>query len=459
MYYNAVDRCHRALAELVQGISGLSPTPTSLADLVTTYPTKNGQYALPDKIRLSIKREDLDRQIQEMETSILTLQRISDSIASLKAQAIEQPTSTHVGAFVSALNTVRNHAKRLYSAIAVAYPTTCHSQHEARLVLQSRSDLGRKRPGGGTKKDLTFIVSFSPTGSLPDPIPSYRGNITVMDDDGGTQASSTSITKKKVTISLPSVPNSPSKPKSAMANLCSSIRHAREGGLILDLYLAENRYLTYCNLHDTGTGLSTHTWHSHDEFVQLEHLLQGKLGKPWQAIPKIALSLTIASSFLQLVSTPWLRCPLTSKSVRFSRSAIETASHNQRSIPEPFVEERFATPTVSCQSCPCSVREYTLELGILLLEIQHWKTIDTYQAERLRNGQTDTGSRGELARIWADETKMDMLEFHWEAIQRCLCCMFASKGAVPDWDDSMLRKSIAELVIRPLQEHCPLGLR
>jgi hypothetical protein len=27
MYYNAVDRCHRALAELVQGISGLSPTP------------------------------------------------------------------------------------------------------------------------------------------------------------------------------------------------------------------------------------------------------------------------------------------------------------------------------------------------------------------------------------------------------------------------------------------------
>jgi hypothetical protein len=105
------------------------------------------------------------------------------------------------------------------------------------------------------------------------------------------------------------------------------------------------------------------------------------------------------------------------------------------------------------------VREYTLELGILLLEIQHWKTIEAYQAERLNNGQPDPGSRGELARIWAEATKMDMLPFHSEAINRCLFCTFASKGAVLDWDDSMLRKSIAELVIRPLQENCPLGLR
>jgi hypothetical protein len=120
-----------------------------------------------------------------MQTSIFTLQRISDSISSLKAQIIEQPTSTHVGTFVSALNTVRNHAKRLYSAISVAYPTTCHSQHEARLVLQSRSDLGRKQTAG-RRKELTFTVSFSPTGPLPDPIPSYRSNITVMEDDDGT---------------------------------------------------------------------------------------------------------------------------------------------------------------------------------------------------------------------------------------------------------------------------------
>jgi hypothetical protein len=27
IYYSAVDRCHRALAELIQGIAGLSPTP------------------------------------------------------------------------------------------------------------------------------------------------------------------------------------------------------------------------------------------------------------------------------------------------------------------------------------------------------------------------------------------------------------------------------------------------
>jgi hypothetical protein len=197
-----------------------------------------------------------------------------------------------------------------------------------------------------------------------------------------------------------------------------------------------------------------------DDLVPLKHLLQGKLGRPWLALPKIALSLTVASSLLQLVSTPWLRIPLTSRSIRFSKSAIESASLTKSTLPEPFVEERFATTNGITNGCKtCSVREYTLELGILLLEIQHWKTLDAYRAERSSNGHPDLGSRADLAQAWAEETKFDMLEFQSEAIKRCLLCMFATKCATPDWDDSILRKSIAEYVIRPLQEHCPLGLR
>jgi hypothetical protein len=105
----------------------------------------------------------------------------------LKMQTREPSTSTQISTFVSALNSVRDHAARLHSAISGAYPTSCHSQHEARLFLQSRSELREKQRCGATKTQLTFTVSFSPTSSLPDPVPTYKGNIVVVEENNGTK--------------------------------------------------------------------------------------------------------------------------------------------------------------------------------------------------------------------------------------------------------------------------------
>ncbi|KAL2847595.1 hypothetical protein BJX68DRAFT_267998 [Aspergillus pseudodeflectus] len=456
IYYKAVNRCHAALAQLIESIDGLEPLPRNMTDLVKSYPTSGGQSELPEKIKFPIKREELDRLIQGLETAISTLRCVSDSITALKIQALGHSTSTQVSTFVSAMNTVRDHATRLYTAISGAYPTNCHSQHEARLFLQSRSESNENQRCGVAKPRLTFTVSFSPTLSLPDPVPTYKGNITVVEDNSSNKTLSINDIKDIRLARLSG--NAP--PSAAMADLCASIRLARERGHILDLALAENKGLTYCQIQDSGTSPSRHILQLSDDLVPLEYLLQGKLGRPWLALPKIALSLTVASSLLQLVSTPWLRIPLTSRSVRFSRSAIESSSLTKSTIPEPFVEERFAMTNGITNGCKtCSVREYTLELGILLLEIQHWRTLDAYRAERSSKGHPDPGSRGDLAHMWAEETKFDMLEFQSEAIKRCLLCMFATKFATPDWDDGVLCKSIAEHVIRPLQEHCPLGLR
>jgi hypothetical protein len=45
-YYNAVDRCHRALAELIHGIAGLSPTPV-IKILASTRKIKHRLTAMP----------------------------------------------------------------------------------------------------------------------------------------------------------------------------------------------------------------------------------------------------------------------------------------------------------------------------------------------------------------------------------------------------------------------------
>ncbi|KAL2835345.1 hypothetical protein BJY01DRAFT_259280 [Aspergillus pseudoustus] len=460
IYYKTVNRCHMALAELIQGIGGLKPMPKNMTELVSTYPTNGGEYELPKKIHFPIKHEELARYTDELNNAISTLQSISSRISSLREHAIERPSSKQVATFASAMNTVRSHAARLYSAISMAYATNCHTQHEARLFLQSRCDYKGRQAAGGTKKDLTFTVSFSPTVSSLDAIAAYKGNITVVEPDDSGQPIRRNNTGRHVTIRVPARTTAQSTSTSAMADICGSIRQAREGGLVLDLYLSESRSLTYCALHDTGVGISMHLSQPSDDFVPLEDLLQGKVGEPWVAIPKIALSLVGASSLLQLVTTPWLRFPLTCRSVRFSRAAIEAAALNPTGIPEPFVAERFSTPANMSQACrTCSVKEYMLELGILLLEIQHWMTIAQYRADRLSSGQPDLVTRYDLARAWIDATQLELLGFHSKVIERCIEFTFASNNPTPSWDDAVLRKSIAEYVIRPLQEHCPPGFQ
>ncbi|KAL3460891.1 hypothetical protein BJX64DRAFT_262012 [Aspergillus heterothallicus] len=466
VYYSAIDRCHMALAELIQGIEGLHSMPKTMTELVKTYPTNGGQYELPKKIRFPIKRDELDRHIQEMQTAVSTLQSISRSITSLKEHAVEQPLSRQAAAFASVLNSVRTQAGWLYSAISRAYPIHCHAQHEARLFLQSRCDAKKKEGGGANNRQMTFTVGFSPAVAASYPISGYKGNITVVEeeDDNSAPTRAKQGAGKNVAIRLPT-PNKSARPtpRSTLADICGSIRQARQGGLILDLYLSQTKCLTFCTIQDSSPATpSAHLSHSLDDFVPLHDLLQGKVGQPWVPIPKIALSLVVTSSLLQLATTPWLRFPLTSNSVWFSKAAVEAASLNPKVIPEPFVAERFAAPATMALPCQtCSVREYMLELGILLLEIQHWKSVDQYRDESFSGGQRSPGTRYDLARSWvdADVTQVQMLDFHSKVIERCIEFTFASSDPTPNWDDAVLRKSIAEYVIRPLQEQCPAGYR
>lgn len=197
-----------------------------------------------------------------------------------------------------------------------------------------------------------------------------------------------------------------------------------------------------------------------DAFMTLEELLMDKSSTPWLRNHRMALSLVIVSSLMQLVTTPWLRVPLTSSSVRFARSALDVARLDLSTIPQPFVEEEFRRSNGSTATCrDCNVRQYMIELGILLLEIEHWKTAKEYKHELLSNGQSAPASRYDLASSWLGASMYDLLQFHHEAITRCVECTFDTSRSTLSWDDPALRKSIAEYVLKPLQENCLQQLR
>ena len=199
-----------------------------------------------------------------------------------------------------------------------------------------------------------------------------------------------------------------------------------------------------------------------DGFVSLRQLLEDREGVPWLPNHKRSLSFTVVSSLLQLVTTPWLRLPLTSSTVRFSRHSVEASTIDFSLIPEAFVEERFHRLTgLAAAHEQCNVRQYMLELGILLLEIESWRTIESYENEMLKKGLPIPPDRYGLARSWVDSpwSACNLLATQADAISRCLECTFVTSSATPSWDDVELRKSIAELVLKPLRETCPPQFR
>ncbi|KAL3477339.1 hypothetical protein BJX99DRAFT_226403 [Aspergillus californicus] len=460
VYYDAVDRCYMVLAGLVGSIEGLGPMPQGLADLVKAYPPKGGQYEIPKKIKFPMKRDALDKQISDLENSTTALWRIRENMTALSLPVTLEPASRQLAAFASALNTVRNDANRLYSAILTAFPTHCHSRHEARLFLRSRCDIMDRKKNSKQRTDMVFTVLLSPEMSTVS-TPSYRTDIRVMRVGDTVREHSTTIRPQTtIVIRPPTPPTTPDPPQTAMNDLCRSIQLARDGGVFLDLHLAKGACLTYCNSKMTNSNTSVHLVESMDGFVSLKQLLEDKSSDSWTPIHRMVLSLVVASSLLQLVSTPWLRLPLKSSFVRFSKSTIKYRSLSPSTIPEPFVEERFASQTAHAQQCKdCTVREYMLELGILLLEIEYWKTLEDYKQDLSNSGQSPPDNRYILARSWLDSSMLHILPVHLESITRCIEFTFAFKEATPSWDDVVLRKSITEYVLKPLQDNCPQQLR
>ncbi len=103
-----------------------------------------------------------------------------------RVQVMQLSSSRQTARLTFSLNTVRDYARRLYCAVSAAYPSKCHSYHEARLFLYSRSNL-MERKATNKRNDFEFTVLFSTDTSTTDPADSYKAEITVRDADNCTQ--------------------------------------------------------------------------------------------------------------------------------------------------------------------------------------------------------------------------------------------------------------------------------
>ena len=244
-------------------------------------------------------------------------------------------------------------------------------------------------------------------------------------------------------------------------NLCSSLNQARQNRKALKIFLSPRGDLCSCNAPPTpGEDFSSRD--STYEMITLEHILlqtsrDNLLRVKWNLIERMNLSFNLASSLLQLHSTPWLRESWTKRNICFWRlrpspqiGSIVMAFEPDR----PFIVHRFCGLPTAHPPCNIEARHQLLDLGILLLEIRHQRSFETWSSAHGFTLDGSYGTRYNAAFMWLRDSDGEVEPSYFDAVARCIERTFQTRSAIPTWNDFDFRKSFCELVIKPLWTNC-----
>ena len=245
-------------------------------------------------------------------------------------------------------------------------------------------------------------------------------------------------------------------------NICSSMVQAQQANRLLKLYLSSSRGLCSCllahNIQTTALAAS-----DTQDVITLNHVLQEPPGpkyapKKWTCNQRMGLSFKLASSLLQLYSTPWLAMAWNKEAIYFVRTdpppnAVSTSLFFDAD--HPFITHTFTEHAIPSSTNKAHAKRPLLELGILLLEIWHEEPFESYAIAKTLVLDESYGRRYDVAREWLDDTAPDILPFYLDAVSRCIECSFSASSSFPDWNNIEFRKSVCEGVVKPLWENCP----
>lgn len=264
-----------------------------------------------------------------------------------------------------------------------------------------------------------------------------------------------------VRFNLPDPPRSPEPPITEAQNLCSSLSQAREDNKIIKIFLSQHGGLCSCHMSPTlseGSPFVDETY----EMITLEQVLfQMSSDSPsmvkWNLLQRMNLSFNLASSLLQLYSTPWLSETWTKRTICFWRLRQPSQANDMLLTFEPdrpFIVHKFSEAPAACPTQDLNAKYQLLDLGIVLLEIRHKRLFESWASNHNFILDNSYGSRYNAASAWLSESIGEIEPSYFDAAARCIECTFQTRSAIPDWEDLDFRKSVCELVIKPLWSNC-----
>ncbi|EXJ70240.1 uncharacterized protein A1O5_06308 [Cladophialophora psammophila CBS 110553] len=427
LYMSAIVACEEVVRNIAAHIEGFLPAghlvktqPGSLSAFVQANRTAVGNgFDLRARFNLTLGRSDVDKSIQELDRSILVLERLS-------------------AAFVVAVAKSRDNAARLYSAIANGWTCKFHKSHEVKLRLDRRppalTRAALKADHAATKGPV-FEVVFRCDQPQNDIL--WHESKVEMLEEAHLNGSAATLPqpptgpnpRPKVTISIPSAVVALPATSQKVDCLCSSLNCAITANKMLHLYIASQAKL-HCD-HRECPSLSS-AEKKFDVLCLREFLsIQGGQYRRIALRDRMLLALTLAISLMQLYETPWLDKSWSKETIQF----MKVPDGNGKSV--SAVDIDFTKPVISREFSSASHRsakhlqpkEALLELGIMLLELWHEKTIgDHFCAIPV---PADYWGKLRLASIWLDDMTNPLLPQYRLAVAQCVKCFFGSRFCSP----------------------------
>lgn len=183
--------------------------------------------------------------------------------------------------------------------------------------------------------------------------------------------------------------------------------------------------------------------------ISLSEILH-KTHKPrLQRVQRLQIALKIASSHLQLHSTPWARRQWEATDVRFPQTSANPADIH---LHRPFVSADFeANPPSHASNKPPKASDRSFAcLGIMLLELAFGTRLEEHELWQQLGPQNSCIGvfRLMVAKQWADEVEGEAGPEYAEAVLWCL-----NKSPTTLEGDEW-RRDLASEVVLPLQNCC-----
>lgn len=158
---------------------------------------------------------------------------------------------------------------------------------------------------------------------------------------------------------------------------------------------------------------------------------------------RLQLAVTLASTALQLHTTPWLGDDWDGKSIRF----------RQGSIDRPYVSRAFPKtdipPGANPNATSCLIRNQCMfGLGVLLLELAIGKPLEHYQDPEQPLSLEDWASITKLVQDLNNEESIGYMT----ALDACIRGNFGPQVRELSLEDDTFRQAVYQVVIAPLEE-------
>ena len=395
--------------------------------------------------------------IQEIDEGTAALDRFSRLVLSNR-QTIQSDSSRKAVKLAKALRHIRTFASTLYLAITDGFRETCHDSHETRLYLEDRVDdaaniLQRVGRSSSATPLMIFDLVFT-AGSLSKERVFYETGVQVFDDDGHDDDPKLSLDDRSrrdsqaetlvgISFVAPRA-SSPSKPVIAsVASICAAIKDAGGSQRRISFALVGNQPIG--TISDT-TSEAHRLQEKSTDAMSLKDILEAESTLfPWKF--RMLLALRLASSLLQLLQTNWLECAW-SKDVVFC--LIRPGPPPEILLNRPFVRSTFGGTQITSRRVEPKVA--LLELGILLLEIWHKRTLEVrFDLEKAPTTYYDRMAR---AVEWLDDVDEPLPDLYDKAVAHCLRMNISGDTRFLDWEDPKLWSMICGDVITPLAKIC-----